>query len=490
MEQLDQNKKRENLQKEKNQIFRLLPRVDDLMKKENVQRLAEKEGYERVLGVVRDSVENLRNEISQGIKKGISEHEAKEMIQKFLYEIESSSKKSEVNHLLEQEQKKEIQPVYNGTGVILHTGLGRATLSHEIAEKLKAVAENYSSLEYDLQTGKRGNRTGYAEELLCQITGAEAAIVVNNNAGAVLLALSALTKGGEVIVSRGELVEIGGKFRIPDVMEQSGATLVEVGTTNKTHYDDYKNAITEETKALLKVHTSNYRIVGFTESVEIDELIGLAGEHELPIIEDLGSGVLIDLAKYGLTHEPMVQESIAKGADVVCFSGDKLLGGPQAGIIIGKKKYIDRMKKNQLTRALRIDKFTATALELVLQEYLSEENAMKNIPVLRMITEPKEEMEKKAKNLVRMLRRTGFAARFQVMPCESQIGGGSLPLERIPSYAAAISPEEMSVPELEEKMRHLPVPIIPRTANDTILLDVRTIDSRQFKVIADQFRSM
>ena len=273
-------------------------------------------------------------------------------------------------------------------------------------------------------------------------------------------------------------------------MEQSGAALVEVGTTNKTHYDDYKNAITEETKALLKVHTSNYRIVGFTESVEIDELISLAGEHDLPIIEDLGSGVLIDLAKYGLTHEPMVQESIAKGADVVCFSGDKLLGGPQAGIIIGKKKYIDRMKKNQLTRALRIDKFTATALELVLQEYLSEEKAVKNIPVLRMITEPKEEMEKKAKSLVRMLRRTGFAARFQVMPCESQIGGGSLPLERIPSYAAAISPEEVSVPELEEKMRHLPVPIIPRTANDTILLDVRTIDTRQFKVIADQFRSM
>ena len=315
-------------------------------------------------------------------------------------------------------------------------------------------------------------------------------MAVNNNASSVMLILSSLAKGGEVVVSRGELVEIGGKFRIPDVMEQSGAVLVEVGTTNKTHYDDYKNAITEETKALLKVHTSNYRIVGFTESVEIDELITLAKEHDLPIIEDLGSGVLVDLAKYGLTHEPMVQESIAKGADVVCFSGDKLLGGPQAGIIVGKKKYIDQMKKNQLTRALRIDKFTAAALELVLKEYLSEETAIRNVPVLRMITKPLEEIEKEAKSLVRMLRRSGFSGHFQVVPCESQIGGGSLPLERIPSFAAAVRPEKISVPKLEEKMRHLEIPIIPRTANDMILLDVRTIDRQQFKVIADQFRSM
>ena len=273
---LDQNKKRESLQKEKNQIFRQLPRVDELMKKENVRKLAEKEGYERVLWAVRDSVENLRNEIAQGIQNGISEFEAKEKIQKFLYEIELSSKRSEVNQLLEKEQKKEIHPVYNGTGVILHTGLGRAPLGHEIAEKLKAVAEHYSSLEYDLQTGKRGNRTGYAEELFCKITGAEAALVVNNNAGAVLLALSALTKGGEVIVSRGELVEIGGKFRIPEVLELSGAVLKEVGTTNRTRAEDYKNAVSEKTKAFLKVHTSNYRIIGFTESVNVEELCELS----------------------------------------------------------------------------------------------------------------------------------------------------------------------------------------------------------------------
>ncbi len=343
-------------------------------------------------------------------------------------------------------------------------------------------------MEYNLEAGKRGERYSHFEKLLCKITGAEAAMAVNNNAAAVMLILSSLAKGGEVVVSRGELVEIGGKFRIPDVMEQSGAALVEVGTTNKTHYDDYENAITEETKALLKVHTSNYRIVGFTDTVGIDELIPLAKEHDLPVIEDLGSGVLIDLSKYGITYEPTVQESIRKGADVVCFSGDKLLGGPQAGIIIGRKKYIDMMKKNQLTRALRIDKFTAAALELVLQEYLSEEKALRNLPVLRMITSPYEEVEKEARTLVRMLRRASLPAKIEVHKCESQIGGGSLPLERIPSMAAAIRPEKISVAELEERMRHLPVPIIPRTANDTIILDARTIEKQLFSVIVNQLK--
>ena len=315
-------------------------------------------------------------------------------------------------------------------------------------------------------------------------------MAVNNNAAAVMLILSSLAKGGEVVVSRGELVEIGGKFRVPDVMEQSGATLVEVGTTNKTHYDDYESAITEETKALLKVHTSNYRIVGFTDTVGIDELIPIAKEHDIPVIEDLGSGVLIDLSKYGITYEPTVQDSIRKGADVVCFSGDKLLGGPQAGIIIGKKKYIDMMKKNQLTRALRIDKFTATALELVLQEYLSEENAIQNIPVLKMITKSYDETVAEAKTFKRMLQRAKLPATYEVVDCESQIGGGSLPLERIPSAAVAIHPEKISVPELEERMRYLPVPIIPRTVNDTILLDVRTLDKDAMTLAVKQLKEM
>ena len=306
-------------------------------------------------------------------------------------------------------------------------------------------------------------------------------MAVNNNASSVLLILSSLAKGGEVIVSRGELIEIGGKFRIPDVMTQSGATLVEVGTTNKTHVSDYEENITEETKALLKVHTSNYKIVGFTESVGIDELMPIAKEHGIPVIEDLGSGVLIDLSKYGLTYEPTVQESVAKGADVVCFSGDKLFGGPQAGIIVGKKKYIDMMKKNQLTRALRIDKFTAAALELVLQEYLSEEQAVQHIPVLRMITEPLDEVARRARSLARTIRSTDIPAKVDVVSCESQIGGGSLPMERIPSMAVAIRPKHESVAALEDQMRHLTVPMIPRTVNDTIMLDVRTVETEDFK---------
>jgi len=283
------------------------------------------------------------------------------------------------------------------------------------------------------------------------------------------------------VVSRGELVEIGGKFRIPDVMVQSGATLVEIGTTNKTHFSDYEDAITENTAALLKVHTSNYRIIGFTESVGIDELVPLAKKYEIPVIEDLGSGVLIDLSKYGITYEPTVQDSIRAGADVVSFSGDKLLGGPQAGIIIGKKKYIDKMKKNPLTRALRIDKFTAATLEVVLQEYLSEERAIQHLPVLQMITKPIDEITKEAEELKVFLTNLELDAEIGIEDCESQIGGGSLPLERIPSKAVTIKPRKISTAELEERMRFLSVPIIPRTVNDKILLDVRTIGVSNFE---------
>lgn len=313
-------------------------------------------------------------------------------------------------------------------------------------------------------------------------------MAVNNNAAAVMLILSTMGKGKEVIVSRGELVEIGGKFRIPDVMEQSGATLVEVGTTNKTHYTDYENAITEETAALLKVHTSNYRIVGFTDNVSIAELVPLGKEREIPVIEDLGSGVLIDLSKYGLTYEPTVQDSVRNGADVVCFSGDKLLGGPQAGIIVGKKKYIDQMKKNQLTRALRIDKFTAATLEVVLQEYLSEEKAIQNIPALRMITKEIEEITRDAQELEALLQQAELPAQIQMEPCESQIGGGSLPLERIPSMAVTIHPEKITTAELELRLRHMSIPMIVRTMNDKIVIDVRTVDKKWYPNIAKMLK--
>ena len=461
----------------KNLLYRSIPKTDILLENEEIKKLIEKYSRDTVMESIHVEMDKLRKYIGQSD----DEEKAKKQIELLIPHIEMTVTAMHTPNM---------RMVINATGTVLHTNLGRAPIGQKHMERVAQIATGYSNLEYNLEAGKRGERYSHFEKLLCKITGAEAAMAVNNNAAAVMLILSSIAKGGEVVVSRGELVEIGGKFRVPDVMEQSGATLVEVGTTNKTHYSDYEEAITEETKALLKVHTSNYRIVGFTDSVGIDELVPLAKERDIPVIEDLGSGVLIDLSKYGITYEPTVQESIRKGADVVCFSGDKLLGGPQAGIIIGKKKYIDIMKKNQLTRALRIDKFTAATLELVLQEYLSEENAIKNLPVLRMITKPLEEIKKDARDLSRMLKRANLPAKIEVVPCESQIGGGSLPLERIPSMAVTIRPDKISVPEFEERLRHLPVPVIPRVVNDTVLMDVRTLDKKAMTILTDQLKSL
>ena len=453
---------------DKNLLYRSIPKVDVLLEDEAVKQMIKTYGREITIDAIREETDRLRKFIANCD----SEEAAKERICNLTERI-----RQQAEHIFQPNMKK----LVNATGTILHTNLGRAPISEAHMKHIYEIATGYSNLEYNLEAGKRGERYSHFEELLCKVTGAEAAIAVNNNAAAVMLILSTMAKGGEVIVSRGELVEIGGKFRVPDVMEQSGATLVEVGTTNKTHFADYENAITEETTALLKVHTSNYRIVGFTESVGIAELVPLGEKHDIPVIEDLGSGVLINLSKYGLTYEPTVQESIRNGADVVCFSGDKLLGGPQAGIIVGKKKYIDKMKKNQLMRALRIDKFTASTLEVVLKEYLSEERAIQNIPVLRMITKPFDEVNKEARRLKRLLNQLSLNAEIRLEQCNSQIGGGSLPLERIPSMAVTIKPVRMSTAELEECMRFLPVPIIPRTINDKIFLDVRTIGVQNFE---------
>lgn len=459
----------------KNLLYRNIPKVDVLLEEEGTQNLIERYSYETVIEAIREELDSLRAFIG----KCESEDEANARLAALRERIEE--------HVAKMHEPN-MRSVVNATGTILHTNLGRAPIGEKHMKHVFEIATGYSNLEYSLQEGKRGERYSHFEKLLCKLTGAEAAMAVNNNASSVLLILSTLGKGGEVIVSRGELVEIGGKFRVPDVMEQSGASLVEVGTTNKTHYSDYENAITEETKALLKVHTSNYRIVGFTESVSIAEMSEIAKAHNLPLIEDIGSGVLVDLSKYGLTYEPTVQASLKNGADIVCFSGDKLLGGPQAGIIVGKKKYIDQMKKNQLTRALRIDKFTAATLEVVLQEYLSEEQAVKNIPVLRMMTEPLEDVVKRARSLKRMLQNTGIDAVIETEACESQIGGGSLPLERIPSMAVTIKANAITTEELEERMRRLAIPVIGRTVNDKILLDARTLDAKACKTIAQQFK--
>lgn len=457
--------------------YRRIPKTDVLLTDERIQNMIKEQGKAVVMDAIHMELADFRSLVKQGADEQLLENRLKNLID----HIENTVMK--IKHA-------NMRPVINGTGTILHTNLGRAPLSEKHMKHILAVASGYSNLEYNLEQGKRGERYAHFESLLCKLTGAEAAMAVNNNAASVLLILSTLAAGGEVITSRGELVEIGGHFRIPDVMEQSGAVLREVGTTNKTRLDDFEKAINEQTRGILKVHTSNYRIVGFTESASLEELVSLGEKYKLPVIEDLGSGVLVNLENYGLSHEPTVQESVQKGADVVCFSGDKLLGGPQAGIIVGKKTYIEQMKKNPLTRALRIDKFTAAALEQVLLEYLSEEQALQNIPVLRMITTPREELEKKAANLQEMLCSCEFAADIEIVPCDSQIGGGALPLEKIPSLAVAICPHFISVDQLEKNMRALPVPVIPRIADDRVLLDLRTIEESSFSVIVNQLRQL
>ena len=465
---------------EKGKIFRKIPKVDILLAEERIRNLSDLYGKEIVTEVIREQTEAVRKQISDadGDAELMAAAEA------------AAGMEDGIIRAAEALHTPKVKKVINATGTILHTNLGRAPISRSQEEKLADIVTGYSNLEYDLEKGARGERYSHFEKLLCRITGAEAAMVVNNNASAVLLILSTLAKGGEVVVSRGELVEIGGKFRIPDVMAASGADLVEVGTTNKTHFSDYEEAITENTKALLKVHTSNYRIVGFTESVSAAELKPLAEENGIPVIEDLGSGVLIDLEKYGIHHEPTVQEAVRAGVDVLCFSGDKLLGGPQAGIIIGKKKYIQAMKKNQLTRALRVDKFTVTALELVLLEYLREENAVKNIPVLRMITEPAESVKARAEILAERLREADVKARITVRESEAQIGGGSLPLERIPGWSVVIKPQHLSTAALEAAMLKMTVPVIGRAAEDAVWLDMRTVTEEETEMIAKQFREV
>lgn len=377
-----------------------------------------------------------------------------------------------------------LRPVINGTGVILHTNLGRACLAKAAAEAVTRVAGGYSTLEYNVEEGRRGSRHDHVASLLCKLTGAEAAMAVNNNAAAVLLVLSAMTKGKEVPISRGELVEIGGSFRVPEVMEQGGAILREVGTTNKTHLQDYEAVITPETGALLKVHTSNYRIMGFSESVSLTELAELAHKHGLPVIEDLGSGSLAPLEPYGILDEPCVPASMEAGADVVTFSGDKLLGGPQAGIIIGKKRYIDVIKKHPLARALRIDKLTLAALEATLRLYL--EGRAREIPVVGMLSAAPDELRKKAETLLSLLGEiSGLIA--EAVPAEGQVGGGSVPTYLLPSWALALTPE-CGVEVFEARLRALDPPVVGRIYKGRYLLDVRTLFEEDFAGLAEGIR--
>lgn len=378
-----------------------------------------------------------------------------------------------------------LKHVYNGTGVVIHTNLGRSVLSESTTDKLVQAGGYYSNLEFNLETGQRGSRYSLVEDIICDLTGAEAALVVNNNAAAVLISLDTLAKGNEVIVSRGQLVEIGGSFRIPDVMAKSGAKLVEVGATNRTHLHDYEDAITDDTAMLLRVHTSNFRIIGFTSVVSADEMVKLAKQKGLATMEDLGSGSLIDLSKYGFPKEPTVQEIVKAGVDVVTFSGDKLLGGPQAGIIVGNKSIIDKIKKNPLNRALRIDKFTLAGLESVLREYYDMEEALRAVPTLRMLTTSPELLKKRGKSLLRRIKaKLNQSCVLQLIPTVSKVGGGALPEYNIDSWALQINPLKLKLVELERGLRKLSTPVIGRIENDCLLLDVRTIQDRELNGLA------
>lgn len=458
---------------EKN-LFALIPKIDELLEDKDIKNLLLTIPRKTVLDSIREEIEVLRDRIKNKIK----EEEILSIIDNLNNSIAKRAKEKDAHKL-----KRTI----NATGVVIHTNLGRSLINESIMENIKEVATNYSNLEFDLDSGTRGSRYSHLEDIIKTVVGGEASMVVNNNAAAVMLVLSTMAKEKEVIVSRGELIEIGGSFRIPDVMEQSGGKLISVGTTNKTHLRDYEDAINENTAALLKVHTSNYRILGFTSSVDSEELSFLKDKYNIPIIEDLGSGVLIDLSKYGIEYEPTVQDSLKKGVDIVTFSGDKLLGGPQAGIIIGKKQYIDAMKKNPLTRAFRVDKFTIAALEGTLKYYLDEETAVTEIPTLNMLTISIDELNAKATKLKDLIESnfTEDLLQVEIVDDYSEVGGGSLPLEKLPTKCIAITVKKCNTQRFENRLREFKTPIISRLYKDRVYMDLRTIKEEEIATITE-----
>lgn len=457
--------------KKSNESLRRLPAMHKILNAEKGRELTEQYGRQLVVTAV--------DEVLDEVRKSLLSLEKKEKTGASLDMVLDRVE----NHLAGLAQTS-LRRVINATGVLLHTNMGRAVLSKNAQEALLVAASGYTNLEYDLERGERGSRYEHVEKLLLRLTKAESALVVNNNAGAVLLAINTLAKGKEAIVSRGELVEIGGSFRVPEVMKLGGAKLVEVGTTNRTHLADYKQAISDDTAAILKVHTSNFRIVGFSKSVERKELLELAHSKELPLIEDLGSGSFLDFSQ----EEATVFEVIATGVDVVTFSGDKLLGGPQAGILLGKKEYIEAMKKNQLARALRVDKFTLAALEATLLEYLSPEKAMENVPLYRMLNAPVEMLREKAEAIATEVNRGRERIKVIPIPTKAQMGGGSIPGQEFPSYGLDISCEGKSPMELEGHFRSLPIPIIGYIERERYIMDLRTVLPGEEEVIINGIR--
>ncbi len=444
-------------------LFRNLPAIDNLLRREEVIALLKRFPRELVVNQLREELNRLRRDIEEG---KITEIKIEAIIKNCANQLRPSLRRA-----------------IQGLGIILHTGLGRAPLSPSAREALLAVSENFCNLEIT-ETGRRGSRYRHIERLLQLLTGAESGMIVNNNAGATLLVLNTLAQGREVIVSRGELIEIGGAFRLPEVMAKSGARLVEVGTTNRTHLRDYREAINPNTALILKVHKSNYEIIGFTKEVPLKELTALGKEFNIPVVHDLGSGALIDLSRYGLPKEPVVSESIKDKADICLFSGDKLLGGPQAGVIIGQRELIERIKKNPLTRALRCDKLTFAVMEATLRLFLDEEKLKREHPVLNLLRKDVKEIERAAKMVGRALRDIK-EVEWKIQDNFSLIGGGSLATTKIPTKVLAIRPKRFSPEELATRLRQQDIPIFGRVENDWYLLDFRTIRKDEVKIVKE-----
>lgn len=458
----------------KKELYRNIPKVDDLLNHERVVSYLGSNDHT----IMKESINKVLNQLRKKIGS-LKDHE----VESFTINIEDIVNKAIQLNI--DFMSMNLKNVVNGTGIVIHTNLGRSNLSEKIAKEAYKIATQYSNLEFDLNNGKRGHRYNHIEDLICYLTGAEGALVVNNNAAAVMLVLDTLAKNKEAIVSRGELVEIGGSFRVPDVMKRSGTTLREIGTTNKTHYRDYENAINEETGVILKVHTSNYRIVGFSETVPREDLVSLGEKYKIPVYEDLGSGLLFDFTKYITMDEPTVKDIVKSGIDVISFSGDKMLGGPQAGIIVGKKKYIEAMKYNQLTRALRVDKMTFAALEATLREYLDPETTL-NIPTIKNIIISKEDIHEKAEKLKSLLASFSELS-LEILEDKSQVGGGSLPLTLLDTYVLSIQADNFSANKLSNELRLSKYPVVGRISNDQFLLDLRTIESSEFDLVKNSF---
>jgi L-seryl-tRNA(Ser) seleniumtransferase len=456
-------------------LFRQLPSVNDVLAATEVQTLARDHAHELIVAAVRAELTALREQIRQGIP--VDGQSAVDIVA------------SRVAGRLGHELRPKLRSVINATGIVLHTNLGRSPLAEKAAQAAYEAARGYLNLELDLDSGKRSSRQIAIREWLCRLTGAESATVVNNNAAATVIVLRTVAMGKEVVISRGQLIEIGGSFRIPDIMAVSGAILREVGTTNITRLSDYERAIGPNTGALLQVHSSNYRISGFTKAVALTELTALGKKHGLPVIDDIGSGALVDFARFGFQGEPVARSSIAAGADLVLFSGDKLLGGPQAGIIAGRKEWIQKIEKDPLMRAFRLDKMTLAALEATLRLYLNEERTLPEVPVLRMLGTPLEELRQRAEKLAQQLR--GLAGLVSVATTEdvAYVGGGSLPDQSMKSWVVEIEADAVSDAELARRLRLGTPAVMARLRGGKLLLDVRTIFEHQEMPLVEAMRN-